>query len=914
MKYNIFIAFKSFLLISLLLFFTSCFRLKNLQENRYLLREASVSGQKTLSEEGFKALFRQKPNSRPVSLLRYTPAYKLWFYDKGYRKFRPDSIANFYVDSTRYSQFFSRSLNKINKKFSVDSLKISQKYNLSSNSANALSNIEESDEKNLTKEEKRELKKIIKGSNKYKKLREKYDEKIKKDENYYRKGNFLMRVMGEAPAYYNPKLTEATRQEFEKYMKTQGFFQGIATFMIDTISKKNKTISVKYKIIENQPTLLDSITYITDNQHIDSLIKNNNANTSAGDYATHLRSKDRYIQSNIDKERTRIEEILQNNGYLYFGRQYISVEVNTDSVRFEVNHLTDLRIIINNPIKTDTVALKKKIIGSIENKVSIDEMTGKHTIYNINEVFFWTKIEDTDKIDTTNAVIFPSKAIIPPRYIKYTSSSNIFSKKIVSNRIFMRSGDIFSREKRNFTRNRLANLDMFKFVDIAFQPENKGQKAQIAYYITVIPAEKKILSAETGLNVTQNIPGPFLNLSIKTLNPFGGLEIWDNSILVGLDGQTAFTQNTNALRTVQAGLNSSLILPQFFFPIRKISNYLNQYNPKTTFLVGFNYTNRKPEYVRTNFRTAITYSIIPSEKRTYAITLLDFNISSTPTKSAEFQKFLDDLKRQNNPFFQSFRTALVTSTTFAYTYNETDTKSVNKNQKARYFKATFEPGGTVLNLIKQNAQGTNATPTILGLNTFKFLRFFADFNYNLPVSKNNKIAWRIFGGVAIPYGGSNTVPYEKFFFAGGSNSMRAFPARRLGSGSYNRIRSNGEADTGEQPGNFILETNLEFRHHIWWVFNGALFTDIGNTWALNDNSSRPGADFSKDFYREFAVGVGYGLRLDFSFLIVRIDAALKTIDPSRELGKRYVLPEFSFKNPFTGTNGLNFVVGIGHPF
>ena len=143
--------------------------------------------------------------------------------------------------------------------------------------------------------------------------------------------------------------------------------------------------------------------------------------------------------------------------------------------------------------------------------------------------------------------------------------------------------------------------------------------------------------------------------------------------------------------------------------------------------------------------------------------------------------------------------------------------------------------------------------------------------------------------------------------------MRAFPARRLGSGSYNRMR-NGEADRGEQPGNFIMETNVEFRHKIWWVFNGALFADIGNTWALNDNSSRPGADFSKDFYKEFAVGIGYGLRLDFNFLIVRIDAALKTVDPSRELGKRFVLPEFSFSEPFTGTNSLNFVVGIGHPF
>lgn len=902
MKYNIpSIKFLSPLGLAVLslIFFTSCFRLKNLQENRYLLREAKVSGQKTLSEEGFTGLFRQKPNSRPVSLLRYTPAYKLWFYDKGYRKFRPDSIANFYVDSSRSNQVFSRSLIKINKKFSEDSLKISQKYNLSQNSSNFVNNLENVEEEDLTSEQKKELRKIVRGGIKYNKLRAKYDEKVRKNETYYRKGNFLMRVMGEPPTYYNSKLTEATRIELEKYMKTQGFFQGTATFKVDTISKKNKTISVKYKVIENEPTLLDSITYQTDNKNIDSLLKKNKTGF--------LKTKDRYSQSNIDKERARIEDVLQDNGYLHFGRQYVSVEVNIDSVRFQVNHLTDLRIIINNPIKMDTIALKKKIIGSIENKVSLDEMTGVHNSYTIKEVYFWTKIEDNEKIDTTNAIIFPSKN---PKNIKYTASSRIFSKKVLNNRIFVKNGDVFSRKQRNFTRSRLANLDMFKFVDIGLQEE---KNAQITYYITVIPAENKILSAETGLNVTQNIPGPFLNLSLKNLNPFGGLEIWDNSILVGLDGQTAFTQNTSALRTVQIGLNSSLLLPQFFFPIKKISRKLNKYNPKTTFLVGFNYTNRQPEYVRTNFRTAITYSIIPSEKRTYSLTLLDFNISSTPTKSKEFQAFLDELQSEGNPFFQSFRTALVTSSTFAYTYNETDTKNPNKNQKARYFKVTFEPGGTMLNLIKQKVTTANATPTIFGLNTFKFVRLFADFHYNLPVSKNNKIAWRVFGGAAVPYGGSTTIPYEKFFFAGGSTSMRAFPARRLGSGSYNRIRK-GAPDRGEQPGNFILETNLEFRHHIWWFFNGALFADIGNTWALNDNSSRPGADFSKDFYKEFAVGLGYGLRLDFNFLIVRIDAAIKTVDPSRKLGERYVLPEFSFKSPFSGSNGINFVVGIGHPF
>jgi hypothetical protein len=46
-----------------------------------------------------------------------------------------------------------------------------------------------------------------------------------------------------------------------------------------------------------------------------------------------------------------------------------------------------------------------------------------------------------------------------------------------------------------------------------------------------------------------------------------------------------------------------------------------------------------------------------------------------------------------------------------------------------------------------------------------------------------------------------------------------------------------------------------------------LFIDAGNIWLLKENADKPGAKLSKDFMNELAVGVGAGLRFDFSFLV-----------------------------------------------
>jgi outer membrane protein assembly factor BamA len=171
--------------------------------------------------------------------------------------------------------------------------------------------------------------------------------------------------------------------------------------------------------------------------------------------------------------------------------------------------------------------------------------------------------------------------------------------------------------------------------------------------------------------------------------------------------------------------------------------------------------------------------------------------------------------------------------------------------------------------------------------------------------------------MAKPYGISNGIlPYEKYFFAGGSTGIRAWQPRRLGPGSYTPpINENGSFDYRfEQPGDILFEGMFELRQKLYGYFDGAFFVDIGNSWTFEEDPTRPGADFRFDrFYKEFAVGTGIGLRMDFDFLVLRLDMGVKAVDPARPEGQRFVLGNF-FKK-FLGEPGQTvFNIGIGYPF
>ncbi len=146
--------------------------------------------------------------------------------------------------------------------------------------------------------------------------------------------------------------------------------------------------------------------------------------------------------------------------------------------------------------------------------------------------------------------------------------------------------------------------------------------------------------------------------------------------------------------------------------------------------------------------------------------------------------------------------------------------------------------------------------------------------------------------------------------------MRAWQFRRLGPGSYAEVDTLGLRNfSAEQPGEVLLETSVEYRFNIFSFLNGALFVDAGNIWTIQPDETRPGAEFRFDkFYKELAVGTGFGLRFDLTVLVLRFDFATKVYDPAGINGKTYLLGNFRFSDFFSQNNQSTLNIGIGYPF
>ena len=240
---------------------------------------------------------------------------------------------------------------------------------------------------------------------------------------------------------------------------------------------------------------------------------------------------------------------------------------------------------------------------------------------------------------------------------------------------------------------------------------------------------------------------------------------------------------------------------------------------------------------------------------------------------------------------------------YSFTYN---TQDIRKLKNFFYFRGNFETAGNILNL-GSNAFGANTDTlgnyVLFGIPFAQYAKIDGDFRFFNVITRNSSVAYRLFLGAGIPYGNGEVLPLEKGYYGGGANGMRGWPYRLLGPGSY----SNPD-DNFDRMGDVQLEANIEFRFPVYSFIKSALFADVGNIWLLKGADSYPGGEFSFDrFYKEFAVDVGIGIRLDFDFFIMRVDFAMPLRDPSQPQGERLILDQWQFSDMI-----INF--GIGYPF
>ena len=722
-------------------------------------------------------------------------------------------------------------------------------------------------ENKIKKIEARSDRKKIKHQGKEKKIARIERSNSKKTEKKRRdlaEGNILMR-WGEPVSVFDGEIIQKTQEQMKQYLQNRGFFNSSVEYKTEI---RGRRAFVTYSIEEDLPHIIDTLRIFTSDSTIQKLIRENQSESK-------IFIGQNYDQNHLVTERERIEKLLRNNGYFDFSRQYIEFNVLTDIQPYEV----EINMIINDPSKR-----------------------GFHKQFSIDSVIFVTDAGADPRPE--------ARSFFNYHGITYQYYDKRFSKKILDQRVFLHPGSAYSIDNTLNTQRQLAYLDNFKFININYDTTGGSFIANI----NTSPLNKYQMTNEAGLNVTQGYPGPFYNLSLIDRNIFGGLENLEITGFFGFEGVGSGT--TSDIYSLESGAKLALIFPQFIMPASaEFKRKVGINNPNTVFRSGFNFTKRPPDYTRTNFSNAWGYSWQKERKKVYNFTLSEISLIKSDTEPA-FDDLLEHLDSLGNPLIKSFEPSFVTAMNFVVIYNfNPDDFYGNKSSLLKLFG---ESGGTMFNFFEPKGFEENRPDTI---QYFQYLKFMTDFRRHITINETNGIATRLKFGIAYPYGKNKTLPYEKFFFAGGSNSIRAWHPRRLGPGSY-PPRENADQDKDgqfdysiEKPGEILIEANVEYRSKLIGFIDWAFFVDAGNVWKFYENPEFPGADFKINrFYKEIAVGMGLGLRFNFSFLVIRFDYGVKMYDPARKEGERWIGKNLSLTNWRGEPGQALWNIAIGYPF
>lgn len=690
-----------------------------------------------------------------------------------------------------------------------------------------------------------------------------------------RLGNGRMRT-GNPLAVYDSSLIAQSAVRIQNYLLSKGFRK--SDVQVEK-TEKGRKVTQSFIIKEGKRSFIDSLILRTGDTTITQLI------TESSD-DSYLKKGEYYDRENLASEQNRLDLLLRNNGYFEFNKRYVEfiVEYAPNSEDMWITTL------VNKPADRD-----------FHKQFTLDSI-----IVNANG---------------SEPVTSQEKFLD----VQYNYGSFLYKPLVLDTRLKLEPYELYNYTDVVNTQRQLLNMDMFRFANINFDTTLVEGKFIANVYTS--PLQRYQLTQELGVNITEGRPGPFYNLSLRNRNTFRGAEVMQFNGFVGSDGVSAATDQSGALSNLQYGGSASLTFPRFVTPFNSRDLSRNSFNAKSSLTLGYSFTSRR-EYSRSNLNGSYGYSW-QNEKGTnsYRFNLSEINLINTTRIDSAFAKQLVDLLLQGNTLALAFDRSFVSSTSFNAVFNSNYGSIVEPSE---YLRLYLEAGGNIYNFVGTGLLRNN------NLTYYQYAKVQIDFRKHIPFSEDESFNWRANIGFALPYGKNEALPYERYFFTGGSSSNRAWIPRRLGPGSSypyllddtnQNVIENGELvanRTGknsyrfEQPGEILLELSMEYRGNITGFVDWAFFVDAGNVWRLNELRSTPepgetvrlsnGGHFEwNDFYKEIAVGAGLGLRFDFNFLIFRFDAGHKLKDPRFPEGSRWQIP-------FSRRGQTVWNIAVGFPF
>lgn len=707
---------------------------------------------------------------------------------------------------------------------------------------------------------------------------------------FYKAGNprkkglrhFMKTKLGQAPVYMSDIDDKNIAKALQAHLINNGYFFSEVSSDVEMKNKKGRvtyTARVRpvYRIREIAFPRMDTLFTNIDSVKDDS----------------YLKPRQRYNLERMKAEQERIEQALENLGFFYFDDRHLIFEADSTVGDRQVDLL--LTIEPGVPEKAKQVFHIGEVYVYPDYSISADT----------------TLRADTLRIGEYN----------------YVDRHGQYRPETITKVINFKPGNVYRTIDRDYTLQHLMSLGSFKFVDIRFR-ESRKDSSILTTSIYLTPHLKKSIRGEVQLvSKSNNFVGPGLSLRFTNRNFLGGSEQF--SVTANTSYEVQVSRNLpNPVNALEFGVESELSVPRIISPLN-IDYPSRRYLPTTRFGLGFRLQERINFFRLNSFNLSAGYLWRENTLKAHELYPIDISYVHLGTPSEEFLRRLDE-----NPFLAgSFENQFILGSRYTYTLNtqlnEDRERAFGEREFERthfYFGGTVDVAGNLMDLIQERFKSSESSPnTIFGSVYSQFVRGQVDVRFFYNFDKRNRLATRIIAGAGHAYGNSVTMPYIKQFSVGGSNSVRAFPARTVGPGTFNvheeLTTPDPNNDVGavpifiDQRGDLKLEGNLEYRFDIAGFLKGATFVDAGNIWLIREDPARPGGKFrSGDFLQELAVGTGVGLRMDFNFFVLRFDLAFPLRKPWLPAADRWVFDEIDFGSSSWRSDNLILNIAIGYPF
>ena len=675
-------------------------------------------------------------------------------------------------------------------------------------------------------------------------------------------GKLIADKFGEAPVLFSQVRIKTTEGLLVNRLHNFGFFRGTVKH---EVKEEPRTARVNYTATVGEAYTIRTITWPAGDSLLNAAIRNTQG-TSV------LKIGDDYNLNVLTQERVRIDALLKNKGFYYFG---------ADAIRFDVDSTLDRKVDIFLAIK-----------GSVPPRSRVP--------YELRNVTLHTNYVLTDTITR--------RPILLDNY-RYFPDEEIFKAKAITNAVFLypRTDSVYSRRRRDQTLSRLMSLGTFKFVEIRFAPASKsdslgapanfkprpatetpleeaadiaaGDTARVGLprldaTVLMTQVKRKSIRAEIQLLSKSNgFTGPGFRAEYRNRSALRGAE----QLLINLTGtfenQTQANSSAIGLTSYEIGLDTKLLVPRLITPPFDIRLTNSDFQPRTNFGAGYKYVERREAFRVDVFSLNYGYSWKTKITNEQELRPIDVQYNRVANQSETFLKLLEQ-----RPFLRnSFRQQFILGSSYRYTYNQ---QVLEQRQQQIFFSGGVEVSGNLASAVAKaaNLRSAEGKLTLAGQEFSQYAKFDLElreyFRLSPDPARGNRLVGRLLVGAGVPYGNSTVLPYLKQYGVGGPNSVRAYAARGLGPGAY-RAPEGSTTSFYDQVGDLRLEGNIEYRQDLVPYLKGALFLDAGNIWLYNKDASRPGGEFrANTFLQQLAVGYGAGLRIDVQFFVIRFDYAL----------------------------------------